>query len=241
MYKKFHNYLKRIERKFWKNRKSDLKPSIFQFDYLHYQSLSRDIARGFIKIRKKIHKKKLTIVDVGCGHKPYLPLFAPHAKMYIGVDIDPAVADVVVQGEKIPFNNDSFDLVVSFQTLEHCDDPGKVVSEMHRVLTPSGFALVSTHGAWIYHPNPNDYYRWTEEGLVKLFSNFSSVSVKSNLGTVGSLLQLINIELYTVSCKNIVLKLPLYGVITLLNMLGRVVHSFGASNFTLNYLVIAKK
>lgn len=243
MYKEIRNYLQSVETTFWKHWKSNLKPSIFQHDYLLFSTLSSQIARGFLQVRRKIKKKRLSIVDIGCGQKPYLPIFVAYAKNYIGVDIDPQVADVVAYGEKLPFENNSFDLAVSFQTLEHSVDPEKMVEEMHRVLTPGGFVLASTHGAWIYHPNPHDYYRWTEEGLAKLFAVFSKVSIKPNLGTAASIIQLVNLGLYGLACRHIIWKLPLYTAITALNIFGRlgVDRPVKISHFTLNYLVVARK
>jgi hypothetical protein len=33
------------------------------------------------------------------------------------------------------------------------------------VLKPDGWLLLATHGTWLYHPHPDDYRRWTAEGL----------------------------------------------------------------------------
>jgi SAM-dependent methyltransferase len=41
-------------------------------------------------------------------------------------------------GEALPFRDDSFDYVTSFQTLEHVGDPARVVAEMVRVTRPGG-------------------------------------------------------------------------------------------------------
>jgi len=45
---------------------------------------------------------------------------------------------IVAYGENLPFANDSFDCVTSYQTLEHVDDPRAVLSEMIRVTRPCG-------------------------------------------------------------------------------------------------------
>lgn len=42
-------------------------------------------------------------------------------------------------GEKLPFKDNSFDLVVSFYTLEHVQNVGKVILESTRVLKPGGY------------------------------------------------------------------------------------------------------
>jgi ubiquinone/menaquinone biosynthesis C-methylase UbiE len=46
-------------------------------------------------------------------------------------------------GESLPFDNDSMDLVVSNQVLEHVNDPRQVLTEVYRVLKPGGYFYLS--------------------------------------------------------------------------------------------------
>jgi SAM-dependent methyltransferase len=116
----------------------------------------------------------LRVLDIGCGLKPYLPLVASKAASYRGLDVaeGPYVDDIGV-AEELPYEDASFDLVLCTQVLEHVDDPQVSVREIWRVLSPEGVALVSTHGVYLYHPNPpdsdRDYWRWTHAGLARLF------------------------------------------------------------------------
>jgi SAM-dependent methyltransferase len=55
----------------------------------------------------------------------------------------------VYDGRKIPFDDLSFDLVVSFQVIEHLEDTGAYLTEIARVLRPSGVALFTTPNAAI--------------------------------------------------------------------------------------------
>lgn len=238
---RIRHYLAHLEAIFWQNRKSDLKPSILQNDYLFYTALSREIVSAFVKVRRNIKKKKIDIVDIGCGAKPYLPLFAPYARKYIGVDVDPQAADVVASGDNVPFANNSFDLAVSFQTLEHCQYPSKVVEEMRRILRTDGYAILTTHGIWMHHPCPHDYYRWTIEGLHEVFGEYSQVKIHETLTSWSTLLQLFNVELYGLACRHMFWKLPLYGIIILNNLLGRMLMPFGKKHLTVNYVVLARK
>src|SRR6185369_6314414 len=110
------------------------------------------------------------ILDVGCGPKPYYPFFADVAAEYTGLDVVPTPsADVVGFVEEMPLESGRFDLVLCTQVLEHCDDPIRAVAELRRVTAPGGRVLASTHGVQVYHPSPHDYWRWTHEGLAKLF------------------------------------------------------------------------
>lgn len=134
------------------------------------------------------------LLDVGCGEKPYEPLFAPHAAEYVGLDTAPHVnADLVGPIEAIPAGDASFDVVLCLQVLEHVDDPAQGVRELHRVTRPGGRVLLSTHGAYVYHPNPVDRWRWTHEGLGRLFAesgDWASVTVTPGSGTAASLAML---------------------------------------------------
>ena len=57
------------------------------------------------------------------------------------------------------------DLVVSTQVLEHVPSPRRHLDEAFRVLHADGRLILSTHGYWVYHPDPEDLWRWTGPGL----------------------------------------------------------------------------
>jgi SAM-dependent methyltransferase len=132
----------------------------------------------------------LRVLDVGCGQKPYYPFFAS-ASTYVGVDvIATPSADLVGPVEALPVADGSFDIVLCTQVLEHADDPAVAVRELHRVTRPGGRVLASTHGVQVFHPNPNDYWRWTHTGLRRLFDlngDWSSVTVQPGAGTAEGL------------------------------------------------------
>lgn len=104
------------------------------------------------------------VVDLGCGSKPYRPLFAGP---YLGVDMTSSHGepDALGTAEQTPFASGCAETVLSTQQLEHVSDPRLVLDEARRLLKPGGTLLLSTHGVWPYHPDPADRWRWTEEGL----------------------------------------------------------------------------
>ena len=118
------------------------------------------------------------VLDVGCGPKPYYPFFAERASEYVGVDVveNPA-AELRGSVEALPVEDASFDLVLCTQVLEHCDDPAQAVRELRRVTAPGGRVLASTHGVQVYHPSPEDYWRWTHAGLRRLFDGERELAV----------------------------------------------------------------
>ncbi len=129
------------------------------------------------------------VLDVGCGEKPYEPLFAAYASSYIGVDpVENPRAELRGSVEALPVEDGSFDVVLCNQVLEHCDDPAQAVRELRRVTAPRGRVLASTHGVMPYHPSPTDYWRWTYAGLEKLFvesASWASVRVTPASGTTA--------------------------------------------------------
>lgn len=133
------------------------------------------------------------VLDVGCGVKPYEPIFAPFAAEYVGVDVANPAADLEGSAESLPVDDGSFEVVLCTQTLEHCLDPARAVRELRRAVIAGGRVLASTHGVQVYHPAPEDLWRWTHAGLERLFSDngdWSSVRVQPGSGTTACLAML---------------------------------------------------
>jgi SAM-dependent methyltransferase len=139
------------------------------------------------------------LLDVGCGEKPYLPLFAPYASEHVGVDaVENPRAELRGPVEALPVADGEFPVALCAQVLEHCDDPAQAVRELHRVTAPGGRVLASTHGTMVYHPAPADYWRWTHAGLERLFrenADWASVRVTPGSGTTACVAMLVAIYL----------------------------------------------
>lgn len=83
----------------------------------------------------------------GCGLGSYLSRLATDANFTIGLDIEfPRTLDAIQKtprvvcgvGEHLPFPDNSFDLILSHEVLEHVQDDGLVVKEIVRTLKPGG-------------------------------------------------------------------------------------------------------
>jgi SAM-dependent methyltransferase len=149
------------------------------------------------------------VIDVGCGSRPYEPIFQPYARTYLGVDIQPGPSvDVVASAESLPFEENSFDCALCSQVLEHSSDPWAVTAEIFRVLRPGGVAFVSTHGVAPYHAAPgspvNDYWRWTHAGLERMLRGagpWRRLEVFPNGGEASALAYLAGREVEMVAAK----------------------------------------
>jgi SAM-dependent methyltransferase len=145
------------------------------------------------------------LLDVGCGSKPYQSLF-PGAN-YVGLDIDSDVArqrgaaDHFYNGDVFPFDNASFDSVLCNQVLEHVFNPGDFLSEINRVLKPSGKLLLTVPFVWDEHEQPYDYARYSSFGLKSLLEKHGFAILKHEKlgGDATILFQLTNAYLYKVT------------------------------------------
>lgn len=136
----------------------------------------------------------LRVLDVGCGDRPYGVLLAGGAEI-VGFDVpDNLHADLHGSIDAIPVEDASFDVVLCLQVLEHVPDPAAAVRELRRVVKPGGRVLLSTHGVYPFHPNPDDLWRWTHDGLERLFranGEWSSVTVSPGAGTAATVAMLV--------------------------------------------------
>ena len=73
--------------------------------------------------------------------------------------------DIIANGEKMPFKDGSIGTIILTEVLEHCENPEKILKECWRVLKKNGEIIVSSPFFWFYHPDPNDYWRYTKDGL----------------------------------------------------------------------------
>jgi ubiquinone/menaquinone biosynthesis C-methylase UbiE len=80
-----------------------------------------------------------------------------HARQKYGIDARQGSA------ENIPLPDGSVDAVVSFETIEHVEKPGKLLDECFRVLRPGGRLIVSTPNRDIYtEPDQSNPYHCSE-------------------------------------------------------------------------------
>jgi SAM-dependent methyltransferase len=118
-----------------------------------------------------IHSSKLIkelgegiALDCGAGRRP---VYYENVVNYEIVDYD--TTDIVGVGEKLPFKDGSFDLVLSLAVLEHVRDPFACARELIRVLKPGGTMLCAVPFLQPEHGYPHHYYNMAPQGLRALF------------------------------------------------------------------------
>ncbi len=131
-----------------------LVPEVQHGELVHAEHLARYLVAAPLAAGKRV-------LDVACGEGYGTDMLARAGATHaVGVDIDaPAIARAQSRyagdfrcGEitQLPFGDGEFDLVVSFETIEHVADAEGALAEMTRVLAPDGALMIST-------PNTHEY------------------------------------------------------------------------------------
>jgi SAM-dependent methyltransferase len=138
--------------------------------WLHPGKLERQSIIDFLNAYKHLAKGRL--LDIGCGSKPYVPIFNGMVDQYLGIDLPPMVSSFIVDHADcyasvldLPFRAGTIDTVLTTQVLEHVPEPDMVFSEVYRVLKKNGVMIATAPQTWGLHGEPADYYRFTKYGL----------------------------------------------------------------------------
>jgi len=105
----------------------------------------------------QIDLKGKTVLDIASGEGYGSQLLSQYAEQVIGVDISSEAVDhangkylsknlnfVLGDAACIPLENNSVDVIVSFETIEHHDKHIEMMKEIKRVLNPKGILIISS-------------------------------------------------------------------------------------------------
>ncbi len=99
-------------------------------------------------------------------------------KEYIGTDMreGPGV-DKIIDLHHIKLRSRSVGTALLMDTIEHAEFPRKAIENIYKVLKKNGILIVSSHMYFPIHAHPNDYWRFTPEGLRSLMKPFDTVFI----------------------------------------------------------------
>ncbi|PYS51295.1 MAG: hypothetical protein DMF68_04625 [Acidobacteria bacterium] len=123
-------------------------------------------------------------LDIACGTGYGLPVLQARARKVIGVELDPRAARealryvegspaavIMADGCVLPFADETFDCITSFETIEHLEERRSFVAELRRVLKREGICILSTPNAYHTKPvngkprHPDHVHEYTPEEL----------------------------------------------------------------------------
>lgn len=141
------------------------------------QGSSRTVVKHLDELFVRFSDSDL-MLDIGGG----LPRVHPLIK---NLNLEPGDGvDIVGNVLDLPFESDSVGLVVCQEVLEHVSHPFLAMQEIHRVIRPGGVAFVQLPFVLGDHPCPDDFWRFTRQGIVELAQQAGFSDVKHQV-TVG--------------------------------------------------------
>ena len=166
-----------------------------------------------------IQNKK--VLDLACGDGYGSFLLSQHANFVTAADVSESTIDhartnykannlsfVKADATNLPFDNNSFDVVVSFETIEHVKDQVKVMEEIRRVCKQDALLIMSTPNKQTYSSkdnftNPFHEKELTSEEFVTLLTGFfSNVLLLNQRSFHGSLIYADEIKINELSIAN---------------------------------------
>lgn len=139
-----------------------------------------------VLLQKASRGKKCKILDIGAGTGEDLKVITKFGDVFV-IDIEKKAIDLISQdlvAEKqvadvldIPYDDNSFDIVVCFDVLEHVEDDAKAVAEILRVLKPGGSfvftvpafnCIYSEHDRKLHH-----FRRYNKKSISLLLKDFT--------------------------------------------------------------------
>ena len=163
------------------------------------ERVSQDVTDNFVFQRSRLAyveaAKRVSgrVLEIGTGSGYGISIIAPVADEFVTVDkyrseaTESLPVNVTFREAKVPplpFEDESFDYVVSFQVIEHISNDKRFTEEGRRVLRPGGKFIVSTpNRPMSLTRNPWHIREYRPEQLRALLSGFSSIE---ELGVAGN-------------------------------------------------------
>ncbi len=123
------------------------------------------------------------ILEIGSGTHEYgkdyysAKRYFDPSNEFIQSDINPEYGHQIVDITGMTFSEE-FDIILCMNVLEHVYEYQQAIQNMYQALKPGGELVVFVPMFYPLHDEPHDYWRFTEDGLRKMFEQFENVIIK---------------------------------------------------------------
>jgi SAM-dependent methyltransferase len=146
------------------------------YKFLSYTIQKKDMT--FITFRRYYLDKFLStvafygnVLDVGGKKENKRGTFRPplaSVQKWEYLNVDAATnPDYCCSAEAIPVANQTYDIVLITEVLEHLENPERVLAEVYRILKKHGIVIATMPFLYPIHGDPFDFQRWTRTKLKK--------------------------------------------------------------------------
>lgn len=96
-----------------------------------------DIGRGAMALPKMLH-----IAPEVALMRKFKKMYASTPDRYVTADLESPLADMHFDVQQIPLEAESFDAIICNHIMEHVEDDGKALRELHRILRRGGWGVI---------------------------------------------------------------------------------------------------
>lgn len=119
----------------------------------HWWNVSRDHIVEMLVKQLVPQKESMRILEVGCGSGRLLTRLGRREQVYgfdrVNNDTDKKINFLIADISDIPFKNETFDLILAIDVIEHIDDDQSIVGLVSNLLKKDGF-FVATVPAFMF-------------------------------------------------------------------------------------------
>jgi len=169
----------------------------------YYNILITEITQKAIKEDIYFTSEEKKVLDAGCGTGRNISLLLKSgAKKIVGVDLAPNLLNVAKRKfnknknislfqhdleERLPFKNESFDVIVCCKTLPHVNNLRQTLNEFNRVLKKGGVMFLDFYSPYSFRrlfasKNYLKYTRWDSVPIIKKYTKAENLKIQKIYG-----------------------------------------------------------
>jgi len=139
------------------------KGSFWKFNWLARHKIIRALEEARVHARGRL-------LDVGCGWRPFAPVFEGRVERYFGTDLFTSgdlagvPPDFYSRAEALPVRSECMDTVLGLSMLTYLEEPDRALAEAFRVLRPGGVLIMEFTQMAAVLDHGHDYFRFTRHG-----------------------------------------------------------------------------
>ncbi|MGR3292437.1 MAG: methyltransferase domain-containing protein [Candidatus Scalindua sp.] len=149
-----------------------------------------------------------TVLDIGGKKESKRGAFRPpltqvESWRYANID-ESTQPDYLCSAEALPLEDNSVDVFLMCEVLEHLENPELVLDEAFRILRPGGYGLLTMPFLYPIHADPFDFQRWTDTKLRTVLKNigFEVTQLSPMGGTLAVVFDLAYVRLTELQKKS---------------------------------------